>query len=287
MPARLLLGGPLAEKILRSVRKEVTDLKKKTGRVPCLANIRIGNHYASARYEEAQRRRAESLGIQYRSYSLPLKATQPQVIALIRRLNRDRNVTGILLEVPLPKHLDPRTTLYAMNPDKDVEGIHPKNLGEAIYRERRFGSCTALAVIALIKSCGVALYGREAVIVGSSDLVGKPTSLMVVDSFATTTVCHIGTSRRGNLKEHVKRAEILVVAVGQPNLVKGSWIRKGAIVVDVGINYHKGRMVGDVGFKEARKRASYITPVPGGVGPLVSAILMQKVVEAFRRRLKR
>ena len=285
MFAKLLLGGPLAEKILRQVKREVIRLKKKRGRVPCLANIRIGDDYASARYEGAQRRRAESLGIQYRSYSLPSKATQKQVVDLIHRLNRDRAVTGILLEVPLPRHLDPRTTLYALHPDKDVEGIHPKNLGEAIYRERRFGACTALAAIELIRSCGKDLYGKEAVIVGSSDLVGKPMGLMLVDSFATTTVCHIGTSQRGSLREHVKRAEILVVAVGRPNLIKGSWIRKGAIVVDVGINYHKGRMVGDVAFGEARKRAGYITPVPGGVGPLVSAILMRKVVEAFKRSL--
>jgi len=208
------------------------------------------------------------------------------VVALIHRLNRDRTVTGILLEVPLPRQLDPRQTLYALDPKKDVEGIHPHNLGEAIYREMHFGSCTALAIHELIKSCGTDLYGREAVIVGSSDLVGKPTGLMLVDSFATTTVCHIGTSHRGSLKGHVKRAEILVVAVGKPNLIKGSWIRRGAIVIDVGINYHKGRMVGDVEFEEARKRASLITPVPGGVGPLVSAILMQKVVEAFKRGLK-
>ena len=286
MSAKLLKGGPLAEKILRSVKQEVSRLTKKTGRTPCLANIRVGENYASARYEEAQRKRAESLGIQYRSYSLPPKAAQPQVIDLIQRLNRDRSVTGILLEVPLPRQLDPRQTLYALDPAKDVEGIHPKNLGEAIYREKRFGSCTALAVIELIKSCGTNLYGREAVIVGSSDLVGKPTGLMLVDSFATTTVCHIGTSERGSLKEHVKRAEILVVAVGRPNLIKGSWIRKDAIVIDVGINYHKGRMVGDVEFEEARKRASSITPVPGGVGPLVSAILMQKVVETFKRHVE-
>lgn len=285
MSAKLLKGGPLADKRLRQVKQEVARLKKKSGRIPCLANVRVGDNYASAMYEKAQEKRCNALGIAFRPYTLPRNATPKETIDLLHRLNQDREVTGILLEVPLPKQLDPKQTLYALDPKKDVEGIHPQNLGEAIYREMRFGSCTALAVNELIQSVGVDLYGREAVIVGSSDLVGKPTSLMLVDSFATTTVCHIGTSERGSLKEHVKRAEILVVAVGKPNLIKGNWIRKGAIVVDVGINYQGGRMVGDVEFEEARKRASYITPVPGGVGPLVSAILMQKLVEAFERSL--
>ena len=284
MPAKLLEGGALAEKILSSVRKEVARLKTETGKLPCLANIRVGDNYASARYEAAQRRRCESLGIRYQSHVLASTARQKEVSDLLERLNRDAEVTGILLEVPLPEHLDPRQTLYALDPEKDVEGIHPKNLGEAIFREKRFGACTALAVIELINSCGKNLYGKEAVIVGSSDLVGKPTGLMLVDAFATTTVCHIGTSERGTLEKHVKRAEILVVAVGRPELIKGAWIRKGAIVVDVGINYHQGKMVGDVAFEEARKRASWITPVPGGVGPLVSAILMRKVVEAFKKQ---
>ena len=286
MRPTLLKGGPLAERIFTSLKQEVARMRKKSGKSPCLANIRIGENFSVSLYEKAQKKRAEDIGVLYRGYHLGLDATQGQVERLIQKLNRDKTITGILLQVPLPKQLDPKQTVSAIDPRKDIEGIHPQNLGIAILGKEEYGSCTAIAIMELLKFYKVGLYGKEAVIIGSSDIVGKPTSLMLVDSFATTTICHIATTERGNLEEHVRRAEILVVAVGKTHLVKGSWIRKGAVVVDVGINQYQGRLVGDVEFEVAKKRASYITPVPGGVGPLVPAVLMKRLVTNFRRSLE-
>jgi len=282
----LLKGGVLAERLFASLKTEVMQLRKISGKVPCLANIRIGQNFSVALYEKAQKKRAEDIGISYRGYHLGDNATQEQVERLIHRLNQDKTVSGIILQVPLPKQLDPKRTVYAIHPQKDVEGIHPENLGKAILGKEEYGSCTAIAIMDLLKAYKVSLYGKEAVIVGSSDIVGKPASLMLVDSFATTTICHIATTERGNLERHVRRAEILVVAAGKPHLIKGRWIHKGAVVIDVGINKYHGRLVGDVEFEEAKKRSSYITPVPGGVGPLVPAVLMRKLVASFRRRLE-
>jgi len=285
MSAILLKGGPLADRIFGSLTVDIAKLRRSCGKVPCLANIRIGENYSVSLYEKAQKKRAEDIGVEYRGYHLGQNATQDQMERLIQRINRDRSVTGIIVQVPLPKQLDPKRTIYAIDPNKDVEGIHPENLGEAILGKEEYGSCTAIAIMELLKSYRVNLYGKEAVIVGSSDVVGKPTSLMLVDSFATTTICHVATTERGNLEHHVRRAEILVVAVGKPHLIKGNWIQKGAVVIDVGINQLHGHLVGDVEFERAKVKASYITPVPGGVGPLVPAILMRKLVVNFRRRL--
>lgn len=282
----LLKGTVLADKIFASLKLEVARLRRSSGKIPCLANIRIGENFSVSLYEKAQKRRAEDIGIGYRGYHLGSHATQDQVERLIRKLNHDPTITGIIVQVPLPKPLDPKRTIYAIHPRKDIEGIHPENLGEAILGKEEYGSCTAIAIMELLKSYKVNLYGKEAVIVGSSDVVGKPTSLMLVDSFATTTICHIATTERGNLEHHVREAEVLVVAAGKPHLIKGIWIRKGAVVVDVGINQYQGRLVGDVEFEEAQKRASFITPVPGGVGPLVPAILMRKLVGNFKRLLE-
>ncbi len=283
----LLKGGKIADRIFESLREEVAVLRRKTGKVPTLANIRIGENYSVALYEKAQKRRAEAIGIGYRGYHLGAGTTQTGIERLIHRLNRESAVNGIVLQVPLPKQLDPRKTIYAIDPRKDIEGIHPVNLGKAILGREEYGSCTAIAIMELLKSYHVKLYGKEAVIIGSSDVVGKPTSLMLADAFATTTICHIATTERGNLKSHVQNAEILVAAAGKPYLVKGSWIRKGAVVIDVGINHYQGRLVGDVEFETAQKRASYITPVPGGVGPVVPAILMRKLVAVFKAQLSR
>ena len=283
----LLKGRVLADRLFASLKVEVAKLRKKTGKVPSLANIRIGENYSVSLYEKAQKRHAENIGIIYRGYHLGPHATQGQVERLIQRLNRDKSVTGIIVQVPLPKQLNPRQTIYAIDPRKDIEGIHPENLGKAILGKEEYGSCTAIAIMKLLTAYHVKLYGKEAVIVGSSDVVGKPTSLMLADAFATTTICHIATTERGNLKQHVRRAEILVAAAGRPHLIKGNWIQEGAVVIDAGINQYKGRLVGDVEFEVAKKRASYITPVPGGVGPVVPAVLMQKLVACFKRQQER
>ena len=173
-----------------------------------------------------------------------------------------------------------------LDPRKDVEGIHPQHIGQSMFGWSHIGTCTSLAIMELIAATGANLYGKEAVIVGHSELIGKPVSLLLLDKFCTTTVCHVATSERGALSEHVKRAEILVVAVGRPHLVKGSWIKPGAIVIDVGTSMVDGKVTGDVEFDEAVKVADFITPVPGGVGPVVVATLMRNTVESFKLQLK-
>jgi len=174
-----------------------------------------------------------------------------------------------------------------IDPEKDVDGTHPENVGAAVTGEMRIGSCTALAVMRLLEATGIEIEGKEAVIVGHSELVGKPLSLMLVDRLATVTISHIGTARRGLLADHVRRAEVLVVAVGSPEIVKGDWIRPGAAVIDVGINQTPSELVGDVQFQTARQRAAYITPVPGGVGPVTVSMLMTNTVTAFRAQIAR
>jgi len=186
----------------------------------------------------------------------------------------------------VPKGIDAKRLVNIIRPEKDAEGMHPENLGRILLGDYNIGPCTAMAVMALLESTGVKLYGKEAVVVGHSEIVGKPLSLMLLNKFATTTVCHIATGERGVLCEHVKRGEVLVVAVGKAALIKGGWIKEGAIVVDVGINKVGDKIVGDVEFEGASQRASYITPVPGGVGPLTTTILMRNTVELFKSQLQ-
>jgi methylenetetrahydrofolate dehydrogenase (NADP+)/methenyltetrahydrofolate cyclohydrolase len=184
--------------------------------------------------------------------------------------------------MPLPKQIDYKIISSFIAPEKDAEGMHPANLGKVLLGKAKIIPCTAKSAFTLVKSTGVKLYGKEVVVVGHGEIAGKPLSLLFLEEFATTTVCHIGTSEAGKLVEHVKRAEILVVAVGKAGLIKGEWIKDGAIVIDVGINRVEGKVVGDVEFEEAEKRASWITPVPGGVGPLTVTMLMQNLIEATK-----
>ena len=213
---------------------------------------------------------------------LPAPARGADLLEKICELNNNKKVNGILLQLPLPAHINAKDIPIHIDPHKDVEGIHPENVGQVIFGKMRIGSCTALAVMELLKMTGVDLYGKEAVIVGHSEIVGKPVSLLLLDKFATTTTCHIATGQRGYLPTHVKRAEILVVAVGRPGIIQGEWVQEGAIVIDVGINKVGDKIVGDVEFEKASERASYITPVPGGVGPLTVTMLMHNVVEACK-----
>jgi methylenetetrahydrofolate dehydrogenase (NADP+)/methenyltetrahydrofolate cyclohydrolase len=204
--------------------------------------------------------------------------TQEKLIEYIETLNNDLKVNGIILQMPLPAHIDYKKISEHIAPGKDVEGMHPSNIGKIIFGRAKALPCTAAAVMEIIKSTGIDLNGKEVVIVGHSEIVGKPLALLLLDKLATVTVCHIGTSKAGKLEEHVRKAEVLIVAVGRAGLIKGEWV-KGAIVVDVGINRVGDKLVGDVEFEEAEKRASWITPVPGGVGPLTVVMLMRNLVE--------
>ncbi|TBR15268.1 bifunctional 5,10-methylenetetrahydrofolate dehydrogenase/5,10-methenyltetrahydrofolate cyclohydrolase, partial [bacterium] len=208
--------------------------------------------------------------------------SEQKLIEFIQKLNNDKAVSGIILQMPLPGHIDYRKISQSIAESKDIEGISPVNLGKIIFGQARFIPCTAAAVMELVKHTGIDLMGKSVVIVGHSEIVGKPLSLLFLDKLATVTVCHIGTSRVGKLSDYVALADILVVAVGKPGLIKGEWIKKDAVVIDVGINRVDNKVVGDVEFETAQKRASWITPVPGGVGPLTVTMLMRNLILAAK-----
>ena len=282
MGAQLLQGKEIAGKIKEALKAEVEALRQKSTCSPKLVSIQIGEDLASAVYIKSQKRNAESLGIDYALETLDPNVTQQGLVELISGLNRDKGISGIIVQLPLPREIDHRAVMAAISPAKDAEGMHPENIGHLLLGDAKLAPCTAQAAMELIESTGVDLYGKEALVVGHSEIVGKPLSMLLLNKFATTAVCHIATGERGLLPEHVKRAEILVVAVGKAGLVKGEWIKEGAIVVDVGINRLGDKIVGDVEFEQAQKRAAYITPVPGGVGPLTVTMLMRNVVNAFK-----
>ncbi|MBU3933644.1 MAG: bifunctional 5,10-methylenetetrahydrofolate dehydrogenase/5,10-methenyltetrahydrofolate cyclohydrolase [Candidatus Omnitrophica bacterium] len=282
MSAQLLEGKVIAGKIKEGLKAEIQSLKQKTNLSPRLVSIQVGENPASAVYIKSQKKAAENLGIEYMLETLQANITQAGLIELLGGLNQDKGVSGVIVQLPLPKGIDYKTVMSAISPAKDAEGMHPENLGRVLLGNFRMAPCTAQAAMELISSTGVELYGKEAVVVGHSEIVGKPLSMLLLNKFVTTTVCHIATGERGVLPEHVKRAEILVVAVGKAELVKGDWIKEGAIVIDVGINRVGDKLVGDVEFEKAKERASFITPVPGGVGPLTVTMLMRNVVNAFK-----
>ena len=286
MPAQLLEGKIIASRIKEGIKNEIENLKSKHNIIPKLASIQVGENQASEVYIKSQQKNAEALGINYEFKKLEEKISQDELIKIINKLNNDPAIHGIIVQMPLPSHIDAKLISRFISPLKDVEAMHPQNMGEIVFGKARILPCTAAACMELLNSIeGLELYGKEAVVVGHSEIVGKPLALLLLNKFVTTTVCHIATGQRGTLPEFVKKAEILIVAVGKAGLIKGEWIKEGAIVIDVGINRVDGKIVGDIEFEEAQKRASYITPVPGGVGPLTVAILMRNVVEAVKLRV--
>jgi len=276
--AKLLEGKPLADKIKEDIKQQVNALKKK----PVLASIQVGDNAGAESYAKSQKKTAEGLGIEYQFHKLSQDITEAAIIEFIQKLNSDKSINGIIIQMPLPAQIDYKKISQFILSDKDVEGMHPANIGKIVFGKAKILPCTPAAVMELLNSIGVNLYGKEIVIVGHSEIVGKPLSLLLLDKFATVTVCHIGTSKAGKLEEHVRGAEVLIVAVGKAGLIKGEWVKEGAIVIDVGINRVADKIVGDVEFEGAEKRAAYITPVPGGVGPLTVAMLMRNVVEAAK-----
>ncbi len=281
---KLLEGKIIAARIDQNVKNEAVKLKETYSFEPLLCAIQVGDDKESALYLDFQQKIARKLSIGYRVRKLSADTDRDGLVAVIEELNRDSSVNGIILQLPLPGHLKVNDIRSRIDPRKDVEGVHPANLGKIILNRKGLAPCTACAVMELLKTLNVDLYGKEAVIVGHSEIVGKPLAAMMLNAFCTTTICHIATSERGLLAEHVKRAEILVVAVGKPGVVKGEWIKKGAIVVDVGINYVDGKIIGDVEFEKAYEKAAYITPVPGGVGPVTVSLLMRNLIKAAKKQ---
>jgi len=279
MGAKLLDGKALAAGIKEKIKAEVAQLKA----APRLVSVQVGENPASEVYLKSQRKNAENLGIDYHTEKLTGDASQDELIKVIEKLNKDKSVNGIIIQMPLPQHINAKLISRYISPLKDVEAVHPQNMGEIVFGSAKVLPCTAAACMEILNSIeGLKLYGKEVVIVGHSEIVGKPLALMLLNKFATTTVCHIATGERGNLPEFVKKAEILIVAVGKAGLIKGEWIKEGAIVVDVGINRVEGKLVGDVEFDKAQEKAAYITPVPGGVGPLTVAMLMKNLVSTLK-----
>ncbi len=284
--AKLLEGKIIAQKIKAGLVREMRKIEDKTAKPLVLASISVGENPAISSYIYAQEKTAQELGIEYKLHKLDKNIQAARLIKIIQKLNRDKAVNGIIVQLPLSKHLDYKQIINFIAVEKDVEGLHPANIGKVLFGRTKIIPCTAAAVMELIKATGVDLYGKSCVIVGHSEVVGKPLSLLLLEKLATVTVCHIATSERAKLEDYIRKAEILIVAVGKPGLIKGSWIRKKAVVIDVGINYKDEEIVGDIEFKQAASRAAFITPVPGGVGPLTVMMLMRNLVEAARLQMK-
>jgi methylenetetrahydrofolate dehydrogenase (NADP+)/methenyltetrahydrofolate cyclohydrolase len=282
MAARLIDGRALAGTVKGGVRAQIGALAARGGRRPGLAVIRVGDDPASAVYVRGKRRACEEVGVLSLAYDLPGTTSEVQLLALIDALNHDARVDGILVQLPLPEQIGRTAVIERILPAKDVDGFHPYNIGRLAQRIPVMRPCTPYGVIRLLESIGAPFKGQNAVVVGASNIVGRPMSLELLLTGATATVCHRFTV---DLREHVSRADILIVAAGKPGLIPGEWVRPGCIVIDVGMNrLPEGHLVGDVGFAAARERAAWITPVPGGVGPMTVAMLMHNTLEASLRR---
>lgn len=278
MSAEIIDGKAIAAQLRQQVKTRVDDRLAKGLRAPGLAVVLVGNDPASEVYVNNKRKGCEESGIKSFAYDLPSSTRQDELMALIDRLNADENIDGILVQLPLPKHLNTEAVIERINPDKDVDGFHPYNIGRLAQRMPVLRPCTPRGVMTLLESTGETIKGMDAVIVGASNIVGRPMSLELLLAGCTVTVCHRFTR---NLAEHVARADLLVVAVGKPGIVQSEWIKQGAIVIDVGINRtSEGKLVGDINYAEAVKRAGWITPVPGGVGPMTVATLLQNTADA-------
>jgi methylenetetrahydrofolate dehydrogenase (NADP+)/methenyltetrahydrofolate cyclohydrolase len=282
MSAKLIDGKSIAAEVRQQVRADIEAMRARGLRRPGLAVVIVGENPASQVYVRNKRRACEELGMLSVAHDLPASTTQTQLLALIAQLNQDDTIDGILVQLPLPPQISARAIIEAIDPGKDVDGFHPYNLGRLLQREPLLRPCTPYGVIKMLEHVGVATTGLDAVVVGASNIVGRPMALELLLAGATTTVCH---TRTLDLEAHVRRAQLLVVAVGRPQMVRGEWIRSGAVVVDVGMNrLADGRLVGDVEFAPAAERAAWITPVPGGVGPMTVAMLMHNAQLASARR---
>ena len=278
MTAALIDGKLIAQQLRHSIKDKVQQRIKKGLRAPGLAVILVGSDPASQVYVGSKRKACEEVGFVSRSYDLPPSTSQNDLFQLIDELNNDNEIDGILVQLPLPEGLDANLIIEHINPTKDVDGFHPNNVGKLALRQPGLRPCTPKGIMELISSTGVSPYGLEAVVVGASNIVGRPMTLELLLAGCTVTTTHRFTK---DLETKVRNADLLVVAVGKPEFIPGEWIKDGAIVIDVGINrLDTGKLVGDVGFNAAKNSASHITPVPGGVGPMTVASLMENTLIA-------
>ncbi len=282
MTAKIIDGKAVSQKIKDTVKEKVAQRIKEGKRAPGLAVVLVGADPASQVYVGSKRRSCEEVGFISKSFDLEPTVTQAELLELVDSLNNDDEIDGILVQLPLPEGLDATEIIERIAPEKDVDGFHPYNVGRLAQRIPELRPCTPKGIITLLESTEVDLHGLNAVIVGASNIVGRPMSLELLLAGCTTTVCHRFTK---NLKQHVRSADLLIVAVGKPEFIPGEWVKEGAIVIDVGINrLDTGKLVGDIGFAAANETASYITPVPGGVGPMTVATLIENTLIACEKR---
>lgn len=278
MSAKIIDGKAIAAGLKQDIKK-ATDKRLASGkRRPGLAVVLIGGDPASQIYVGSKRRSCEEVGFKSDSYDLPETTTESELLTLINQLNNDNEIDGILVQLPLPKHITSDVVIEHIAPHKDVDGFHPYNIGRLAQRNPQLRPCTPKGIITLLEKTGIDLHGQEAVVIGASNIVGRPMALELLLAGCTTTVCHRMTK---DLEFHVRRADVLVVAVGRPNFIPGEWIKAGATVIDVGINrLEDGSLTGDVNFNTAKEKAAWITPVPGGVGPMTVATLLENTLFA-------
>ena len=280
--AQIINGKEVSAAVKAEVAEEAAKLREECGLKVGLAVVIVGNDPASRVYVNNKKKACETVGFQSFEYALEENTTQEQLLDLVNVLNRDSRVNGILVQLPLPKHIDEKTIINAISPDKDVDAFHPVNVGHIMIGDYSFLPCTPAGVMRLIESTGTDVAGKQCVVVGRSNIVGKPQAMLLLHKNGTVTVCH---SKTKNLKEICLGADILVVAVGRANFITGDMVKEGAVVIDVGMNrLENGKLCGDVEFESAEKKASYITPVPGGVGPMTIAMLMKNTLTAAKQQ---
>jgi methylenetetrahydrofolate dehydrogenase (NADP+)/methenyltetrahydrofolate cyclohydrolase len=278
MTAQLINGKEVSENIQERIREQTALRKEKGLRTPGLAVVLVGNDPASAVYVRNKNIACEKVGFLSFSHILPESTTEEELLNIVDELNQNPEVDGILVQLPLPKHINTQKIIERIHPDKDVDGFHPYNVGRLAVRMPLMRPCTPKGVMTLLNTYGINPKGKKVTIVGASNIVGRPQALEMMLAAATVTVCNSSTP---NLAAEVAAADIVVVAIGKPNLIRGEWIKEGAVVIDVGINrLENGKLTGDVDFETAKERAAYITPVPGGVGPMTIATLLENTLEA-------
>jgi len=280
---KIIDGKAIANSLRGDIARGADELKQR-GVTPGLAVVLVGDDPASRVYVSMKEKACEQAGIFSDEYKLPADTSEADLLELVERLNQDERIDGILVQLPLPGHIDESKVLEAISPKKDVDGFHPYNVGRLVTGNPLFQPCTPYGVMKMLEQIGCDLTGKQVVVVGRSNIVGKPVALMCLAQHATVTICH---SRTRDLAEQVGRADVVIAAVGKPEMIRGEWIKPGAVVIDVGVNrVGEKKLVGDVEFEAARERAAAITPVPGGVGPMTITMLLYNTLESAKRRAK-
>ncbi len=274
----IILGNQIAAEVKTRLAAQIEGLKSNNEKVPTLAVVLVGDNPASISYVTGKEKACNEVGMNSKMIHLPENTTQAELMSVIDKLNKDSDVNGILVQLPLPKHLNEKEVIFNIDPNKDVDGLHPINVGKLHLQEDGFVPCTSLGVMEMLRAMNIEVATKNVVVVGRSNLVGNPVAQLLVNANATVTVCH---SKTKNIEQICRQADILVVAIGRPKFVNRNWVKENAVVIDVGINRVDGKLCGDVDFEDVKEVVSYITPVPKGVGPMTIAMLLQNTLKAY------